>query len=155
MKKTSLFNRLSFLRENYSLAEISREADIPYSTLYRYANQKGSLPSKYESDLYKTYQHGAYGVLKERGFSSKLASKYSQYTPERLHMFVGDEQELINRYTLFNVQKKYPGRTLTLNEAMNSPFWSNYRNSIEQAVRNRQKMIEDYQPGETLPESYV
>jgi hypothetical protein len=136
---TPMFNKLSYILEETSINALANETGIPYTSLYYYSKGQRNLPSQYENSLFKAYNRAAYGRMRDKGYDVLTASKRSRWSPEKLHILEASEMEHVELYTLFNVQKYYPDRKLTLQEAMNTSEWSVYRERIERSIKQRQE----------------
>ncbi len=75
--------QLFYIAENQSFAAIARTAGIPYRTVLAIRSGKIDLASQFKSSLRNMYQRESYSRLKDAGFSSSQARRWSWYRPER------------------------------------------------------------------------
>jgi len=89
-----LFRQLSFVLQRRDLRWLSREADIPYAILSSFERGIRPLPREYHRSLRSAYQREAYRRLRELGISSREATRWSWYSPERVSTVTARWQEL-------------------------------------------------------------
>jgi len=81
----ALFARqLSYIAEKQSYAAIARSTGIPYRTVLAMREGKIKIASEFKKSIRNMYQRESYGRLKETGFSSSQARRWSWYKPERV-----------------------------------------------------------------------
>ncbi|GAJ09320.1 unnamed protein product [marine sediment metagenome] len=81
----SLFARqLSYIAEKQSYAAIARSTGIPYRSVLAMREGKIKISSVFKKSIRNMYQREAYGRLKDTGFSSSQARRWSWYKPEKV-----------------------------------------------------------------------
>jgi len=89
-----LFRQAAFVLQRRSRRWLSREAGIPRATLYYFERGIRPLPREYHRALRSVYQREAYSRLRELGISSREATRWSWYSPERVSTVTARWQEL-------------------------------------------------------------
>jgi len=147
---TGLFNRLSYIAEEKSIYAISQETGIPYTSLYNFSRQKSSLPSKWENSLYNMYARETYGRMRLKGYDVATSKSRQYWSPEKIHIWQASEEERIELYTFFNLQKKFPNQKLSMTQALDTSLWEYYRDRISKAIYNRREWQRKH-PGKDYP----
>lgn len=83
--------QLSYIAEKQSYAAISRTTGIPYRTVLAMRTGTIGASTTAKRALRNMYQREAYGRLRETGYSSSQARRWSWYKPERV---------VVNTYSL-------------------------------------------------------
>jgi len=76
--------RLSYCLRFLSLRAVSRQANIPYTTLWRLKQGQTRLTGDYAKRLRNIYQRTVYHHLRDLGFPAHSARRWSWYSPERV-----------------------------------------------------------------------
>ncbi|MBA7715714.1 hypothetical protein ES703_124768 [subsurface metagenome] len=76
--------QLFYVAEQRSFAYISRTTGIPYRTVLAMRSGKIKLTSEFTRSMRNMYQRESYGRLRETGFSTYEARRWSWYTPEKV-----------------------------------------------------------------------
>lgn len=81
----ALFARqLSYIAQKQSYAAIARSTGIPYRTVLAMRDGKIKIDSEFKKSMRNMYQRESYRRLKDTGFSSSQAKRWSWYKPERV-----------------------------------------------------------------------
>jgi len=92
--------RLSYVLQSLTQSEVSREIGIPRSTL-QYDIARGiPIASEYEGSLRNLYQRTVYSNLREEGFSSAQARRFSWYSPETVTINTGLMREKVLEFSV-------------------------------------------------------
>lgn len=76
--------RLGYLNLQQSYSQISANTGIPNATISYVINGQRNLPNKYHKSLRNYYQRSVYSDLKDAGFSSTQARRFSWYSPNKV-----------------------------------------------------------------------
>ena len=76
--------QLAYVAEQRSYAFIARSTGIPYRQVLAMRAGKLKISSEFATSIRNMYQREAYGRLRETGFSTYEARRWSWYTPERV-----------------------------------------------------------------------
>ena len=87
--------RLQFVSELRTDAWISRASGIPASTIGYVRRGERELPREYYTTMRNLYQRESYRELREQGFSSHQARRFSSYAPEAVTTNIGKMKEVI------------------------------------------------------------
>lgn len=142
-KSSLLYNKLSYITEERTISSIATETGIPYTTLYYYNKKVRNLPSKYENALSSLYNRETYRRIRKVGYDVKTASSMRYWNPEKIHITLGSDLEIAQRYTFFNVRKIDPDNVKTLQDALKSDYWRYYFERITSSIQRRQKYIDE------------
>lgn len=114
---SSLLNRLQYMTSSgISLNKISQDTEIPYSTLWYYANEQRNLPEKYENSLYNMYTRTAYSNLKAAGLNATQANRFRWYSPEAVLKIEVQVQEAVLQYAQYALAGKSAREGITATE---------------------------------------
>lgn len=104
---SKLSTRLTYITgSGISLNRISNETEIPYSTLWYFANGQRNLPEKYENALYNMYTRTTYANLRESGLNSTQANRFRWYAPDSVIKIETQVQEVILEYAKYGLAQK-------------------------------------------------
>ena len=74
--------QLKYITDRRSWADASRAVGVPSSTLRLFAGGKREPPEAIKNDIRNAYRREAYTKLRDTGFSSTEARRWSTYRPE-------------------------------------------------------------------------
>lgn len=104
---SSLLNRLQYMTQSgLSLNKIAIETEVPYSTLWYYANGQRNLPEKYENALYNMYTRTAYANLKAAGLNAVQANRFRWYAPESVLKIEVQVQTALLEYAKYGLARQ-------------------------------------------------
>jgi len=104
---SGLLNRLQYMTQSgLSLNKISQETEVPYSTLWYYANGQRNLPEKYENSIWNMYSRTAYSKLKEAGLNATQANRFRWYAPSTVIKIEIEVQTAVLEYTKYALAAK-------------------------------------------------
>lgn len=136
---TSVSQYDSLIQRGYSIRQIAREANIPYSTLQRTVRYGTAIPSQYSSSLRALYGRVNYAELRSIGFSTQEARNAEFLIPESLGVRESNINLLIDDLTNGYAPKLYQdmqaaGVDISVQEA-----WDMAREKIQEGLRNSRK----------------
>jgi len=76
--------QLFYVAETQSFAAIARSTGIPYRTVLAIRSGKIDLSSSFKASIRNMYQRESYSRLRDTGFSTSQARRWSWYRPERV-----------------------------------------------------------------------
>lgn len=134
--------RLSFIHDVRSDAWIAQETGIPRSTLGFVRRGERTLPPQYRDQLRRVYQREAYGRLRDTGFSTDQARRFSWYVPERItevRQQLEEQIDYLARGRVVQMKKRAmeAGETLDEDQAL-----SESRDAIRSGLRKSKKPLE-------------
>ena len=123
--------RLTYILETVSQAEVSREIGIPRSTLQYDVAHNIPIATEYQVQLRNLYQRTAYANMREEGFSSYQARRFSWYSPERVLINTGLMREKVLEFSIGQLSQA----ELKSGEVWSDKKRAEYLTSIEERVR--------------------
>lgn len=141
--KTIDQRRIGFLTDHRSDIWIARETGIPRATVGFVRRGERQLPAQYTASLRNAFQREAYGRMREIGFSSHQAKRFSWYAPESIRIRIADMKLTVNKLTLgvsAQKERKLRKEGIPYDEV---ELWADTWDDIVEGLQRSKKTIED------------
>jgi len=142
---SKLYNRLNYiLGSGKSLNQVSKETEIPYSTLWYYQNGQRNLPDKYENSIYNMYTRTSYAKLKEAGLNATQANRFRWYAPDSVIKIETQVTEAVLEYSKYALGQKAAREGIIATEDWIAQNIDDYMTKIKKNFSNSPITKEEY-----------
>jgi hypothetical protein len=104
---SALINKLTFIKNTTTWAEMSRQSGIPYRKLLALKNQTIAANDFEKRVIRNYYQRTGYKILRESGYSAIEATRWSWNTPSKVNAMSKQIEAKIQELTYGKVRERF------------------------------------------------
>lgn len=137
-------NRIEFISVTRSDTWIAAQTGIPRSTVGFVRRGERDLPSKYQTTLRNAFQREAYARMRETGFSTTQARRYSWYSTEQISYRISEMRLLVDRFTAGAVGMSIAKARAAGQSYDEDVLWASMRSLIIEGLQYSPEPVEEF-----------